>query len=585
MPPAAALAPAACPLPFVDPFPLTRAQRKTLSRPEAYVTLRTPRQAWRAHWIPQAAWSACRAGLEERGHYATDVLPPCRPVQDGDGFWLLAEAGPLQAPPWLAPPALEPLEEVRRLAGCLDLLAAALGELHAQGLVWLTFDPSEIEFLPATALPPARAPRADSGRPAGLVRFTNLDLAVYPRGHCPERLPFNPKFAAPEVWHFRADELGSATDAFHLAAFAYYWLARLLPGGFFGAGLESFGFAFPPLRTFAPALPPGIAPVLARGLAVDPARRFPAPAALCAEVRAALDRAERRAASTAPVRWEAGSHTRPGKAKAALGRPNEDHALLRPFGPPPKALAAVADGISMCDVGRGDIASRTACEVLDDAFGPATTLDTFTATVPAVCHQAARALLDWAVRQGFRRRLLEGQDLMGTTLVTGWLEGNRVALANLGDSRAYLLDAGGIEQLTVDGDLGSALLAAGVPPEDVREIGPMAKALRDCVGGYTRSAIGELKIQEQHCTPTVTTWRLLPGDFLVLCTDGLLEEGVFLDPPALAELLLRHRDEPVQALAVRLADAADAMQRAPTPQEPEGFGDNISCIVIKVISP
>jgi serine/threonine protein phosphatase PrpC len=236
-------------------------------------------------------------------------------------------------------------------------------------------------------------------------------------------------------------------------------------------------------------------------------------------------------------------------------------------------------------VGRGDLASRTSCDVLTRSFGPQSTLDSFTTSITAVCHQAARALLDWAVGQGYRQRLADGQDLMGTTLTAGWLEGNRLALANLGDSRAYLLNAGGIEQLTVDGDLGSALLAAGVPPEDVREIGSMAKALRDCIGGYTRSPIGELRIQEQHCTPTVTTWRLLPGDFVVLCTDGLVEEGVFLDPPALTELLGRHKDQSAQALAVKLADAADALQRPPTPQEPDGFGDNISCIVIKVLGP
>src|SRR5205807_10385688 len=45
--------------------------------------------------------------------------------------------------------------------------------------------------------------------------------------------------------------------------------------GFFGAGLEAFGFALPPLRTFAPGLPPGLAAVLQRGLSVEPARRFP----------------------------------------------------------------------------------------------------------------------------------------------------------------------------------------------------------------------------------------------------------------------------------------------------------------------
>jgi serine/threonine protein phosphatase PrpC len=570
MPPTPSLPPAFCPITPEHPLPFSREQLRTLARPEAAVTVRAGRHGWRVHWIPKASWAIRRASFEERARYRTSVLPPCRVIPDREGVWLLAEAAPPQPPPWFAPPASDPVEEVKRLAAALDPLAASLGELHAEGLVWLTFDPREFEF-------PAAGPAV------GGIRFTNLDLAVYPRGRCPERLPFNAKFAAPEVCRFRAADLGPATDTFHLAVFAYYWLARLLPGGFFGAGLEAFGFAFPPLRTFAPALPPGIAPVLARGLAADPGRRPPTPAALCAELRAALDRAERRGTSTAPVRWELGVHTRAGKAKGALGRANEDHALVRPF-PPEKALVVVADGISTCDVGSGELASHTACDVLARALGPQGSLDSFPFAVTVACRQAARALIDWAVQQGHRQRLLDGYDLMGSTVVVGWLEGNCLGLANLGDSRAYLLDASGVEQLTVDGDLGSTLLAAGVPPEDVREAGSMAKALRDCVGGYTRTPAGELRVQEQHCTPTVTFWRLLPGDFVVLCTDGLVEEGIFLDPPALTELLRRHRNLTAQALAVKLAEAADALQRPPTPHEPDGFGDNVSCVVIKVIS-
>ncbi len=572
MPPSRTPPPAVCPLDSEGPLQLTAEQRATLTRPEAGVTVRAPNQSWRLHWIPRGAWATRRAGVEERGRYRGNVLPPCRIVPDQNGVWLLAEAWSPQPPPWLLPPARDPLDEARRLAAFLDVLATALGELHAQGLVWLTFDPRDLEFLPASA-----------ARPAPRLRFTNLDLAVYPRGRCPDRLHVNVKFAAPEICRFRACDLGPATDVYHLAVFAYYWLARLLPGGFFGAGLEAFGFALPPLRTFAPALPPALAAAVNRGLAVEPAWRPPTPAAFCAEFRAALQTAEKRATSSAPVRWDLGVHTRPGRAKAALNRPNQDYALLRRFDGPPRALLAVADGISTCDVGSGDVASRTACAVLEQAFGPPSSLASFAKAVTAACRQASRGLLDWALRNGHRQQLAEGLDLMGTTVTAAWLEGNCLALANLGDSRAYLIDAAGAEQLTVDGDLGSALLAAGVPPEDVREAGPMARALRDCVGGCSRGPGGEPTVNERYCTPAVTTWRLLPGDFVVLCTDGLVEEGVFLDPAALAELLRRHKDLPAAALAVKLADAADALQRPPGPLEPDGFGDNISCIVIKVL--
>jgi serine/threonine protein phosphatase PrpC len=456
--------------------------------------------------------------------------------------------------------------------------------------VWLTFDPREIEFLPASQAAAAR------------VRFTNMDLAIYPAGRAPEQLRVNAKYAAPEVSRFRAAEYGPATDVYHLGLFAYYWLAKLLPEGFCGSGLEQFGHALPPLRVFAPELPPGVAPVLSRALAVDPARRFPTPDAFRTEFHAAVERAARRAASAAPVRWEIGLHSRAGQAKTALNRPNEDYALARFFGvsapspsgvphgsgasgPAPRALVAVADGISTCDVGSGDVASRLACTLLEERFGPGTTLRSFTEQIGRYCRDASKNLIDWALDRGHREELLDGRDLMGTTLTAGWLEGNRLAVANLGDSRAYLLDGTGAEQLTVDGDLGSTLLATGVPPEDVREAGSMARALRDCIGGCARGPTGEPAVQEQYCVPAVSVWRLLPGDFVVLCTDGLVEEGAFLDPADIAELLQRHRDLPAMALAAKLADAADARQRLPSTLESQGFGDNISCVVIKVTGP
>ena len=64
-----------------------------------------------------------------------------------------------------------------------------------------------------------------------------------------------------------------ATDVFHLALFAYYWLGGLLPHGFPGEGLESFEYQLPKLRIYAPRLPPGIAAVLTRGMALDPRLR------------------------------------------------------------------------------------------------------------------------------------------------------------------------------------------------------------------------------------------------------------------------------------------------------------------------
>src|SRR5262249_61210049 len=101
----------------------------------------------------------------------------------------------------------------------------------------------------------------------------------------------------------------------------------------------------------------------------------------------------------------------------------------------------------------------------------------------AAGRHGAELLLWGAMEKGYKDQLAEGRDLMGTTLTAGWLQGNRLSLANLGDSRAYLIDDDMVEQLTVDGDLGSELLATGTPPEEVRELGGLGRALRVCVAG------------------------------------------------------------------------------------------------------
>jgi protein phosphatase len=171
---------------------------------------------------------------------------------------------------------------------------------------------------------------------------------------------------------------------------------------------------------------------------------------------------------------------------------------------------------------------------------------------------------------------------MGTTLTAAWLQGRTVTVANLGDSRAYLVRGGRAEQLTVDDDVGSALVLGGVPPEEVRQAGGVAEALRNCVGGCARDEAGRPFIHEEFCRPALSEWPLLPGDVLVLCTDGLVDEGTFLEPADLAAIVTEGIGLSAEELALRLADAADARQRLPSTEEPGGCGDNIGCVVVKI---
>ena len=416
------------------------------------------------------------------------------------------------------------------------------------------------------------------------LRITNLDLRVFPFGQCPDDLRTKAAFAAPEIARFHAEDVGPRTDVYHLALCCWYWLARMLPDGIPGAGLDAFHHELPPLRIYAPMVPEGIETVLRQGLALIAAQRFTSPSGMVEALREAVQRARTRRRWTGSIRWEIGPHTRAGRTKEALQKPNEDQVLVREHQNPPRALVAVADGISTCDVGSGQTASLIATVALDKAFNERARGSDFADKITDLCRRGTQTLLDWAMEKGYADQLAQGRDLMGTTLTAGWLEGRELQLANLGDSRAYLIDGPLIEQLTVDGDLGSYLLGRRTPPEQLRELGLMAKALRECIGGCTVTPSGKVEVMDDSCIPALTRWPLLPGDIVVLCSDGLVEEGAFLDDAALGELVQAHRKLPAQELAELLADAADALQRLPTPLEPEGFGDNISCVVVKILT-
>ena len=563
-PPSVPPVPQRCPVPPAG-FELTPDQQASLSRPEASLLVKADGRWQRVHWIDRETLPLWSARLRDRlAKNSLTCLPSAHLVEEPAGAWLFAEAMNSPFEPWS-----EPLEdahaEVARLLTFLPQLTASLEELHAHGLVWLTFDPRRLE-------------QTDAGH----LRFTNLDLNLYPAGQCPERLHLRTRFAAPEIIRYSPEDIGPRTDVFHLALFAYYWLAGLLPQGLPGDGLAAFGYQMPKLRVFAPRLPLGIAEVLSHGLAVDPALRYATPSALVIALNACVERNRQRLDFQGNVRWDTGADTRTGRTKAALGKANEDRVVVRPFSNPERALLAVADGITTCDVGSGGLASLITVIVLENMLDGDGTLATFAPRIAAACRQSADTLLAWAVEKGYQQQLQEGADLMGTTLTAAWLEGNVASVANLGDSRAYLIDAAGVEQLTVDGDLASGMLSDGAPPEHIREIGLVAKALCECIGGCTVSAGGTVSILEECCRPTVHEWPLLPGDVLVLCSDGLVEEGTFLEPALLGDIVRANRHLSAAELARLLVETADNLHRLPSPLEPEGYGDNISCIVVKI---
>lgn len=141
---------------------------------------------------------------------------------------------------------------------------------------------------------------------------------------------------------------------------------------------------------------------------------------------------------------------------------------------------------------------------------------------------------------------------MGTTLSAAGVVGDRLILATVGDSRAYVLRAGALVQVTRDQSLQSALLAAGHSPNEAAS-----------AGGAILQALGVAPDVE----PSLSMIELRRGDRVLLCSDGL--HGLVGDP-ALA-LLLSEPHTVAEAVHLLIAAARAA-----------GGSDNITAVVCEL---
>lgn len=218
-------------------------------------------------------------------------------------------------------------------------------------------------------------------------------------------------------------------------------------------------------------------------------------------------------------------------------------------------LALVADG--MGGAVAGEEASRLAVEAVQaDFLGEARgseTLDRL--TEPEVADK-----LRYAVRRANRAVINRANDHpefhgMGTTLTLAFVRNNRVVIAHVGDSRAYLVDGheGWINQITDDHSFVEALLASGHISPEQAALHPMRNVLYRALG------------QVDDAEADFYSRSLADGDRLILCSDGLTRHVPAAEIAEVAEL----SDDP-EVIAQTLIDRANA----------RGGEDNISAVVI-----
>lgn len=113
------------------------------------------------------------------------------------------------------------------------------------------------------------------------------------------------------------------------------------------------------------------------------------------------------------------------------------------------------------------------------------------------------------------RKILEaasngiGKPGMGTTLTAAMIYDDQLTIAQVGDSRAYLLHDGKLQRLTRDHSLVADLVEQGRITEEEARIHPQRSVITRALGS------------EPHVEPDIYVLRLSEGDRLLLCSDGL----------------------------------------------------------------
>lgn len=143
---------------------------------------------------------------------------------------------------------------------------------------------------------------------------------------------------------------------------------------------------------------------------------------------------------------------------------------------------------------------------------------------------------------------------MGTTIVASVLHDKYLYLAHVGDSRAYLLRNGKLQQLSEDHTLVQSQLRAGLLTEKQAATHPRRHILSRNLGA------------QEKARPDFATHELQQGDTLLMCSDGLSGE---VSDKEIATVLRKY--DPAQA-AHKLVDLANQ----------HGGSDNISLIVRQV---
>src|SRR5215467_13986409 len=224
--------------------------------------------------------------------------------------------------------------------------------------------------------------------------------------------------------------------------------------------------------------------------------------------------------------------TDPGRRR----RRNEDAYVVQP------PLFAVADGMGGAQA--GEIASRIAASALRDSGAEAGE-----DAVAALIQEANRRVYEAAASDDARAG-------MGTTMTAALVEDDRVRIGHVGDSRAYRVRDGSLEQLTEDHSLVAELVRSGKLSPEEAGIHPQRSVITRVLGTDPEVDVDTFEVEAR------------PGDVFMICSDGLTS---MVDDASILRVIEHNRTN-LDRAARALVDAANK----------GGGEDNITVIVFEL---
>jgi PPM family protein phosphatase len=218
-------------------------------------------------------------------------------------------------------------------------------------------------------------------------------------------------------------------------------------------------------------------------------------------------------------------------------RDNEDSAFAR------APVFVVADGMGGAQA--GEVASRIAVEAfeqgLPDSGSPEERLATRVREANAQIYERSRAD--------------RGRAGMGTTLTAAYVDDTHVAIAHVGDSRAYLFRDGTLQRLTQDHSLVDELVRRGKLTEEQAAEHPQRSIITRALG------------PEPDVEVDTWTYPARAGDVILLCSDGL------------TSMISEERVRAILAAHDNLDEAGDELIRE---ANEAGGRDNITVVLFRL---